>query len=130
MVVNGDLNLLAVLQYAVEVLEVQDIIVLGHYGCGGVKAASTRGFDHGLLEHWIRNIRDVIFSNMDELATYDDEEEKWHRIVELNIREQCLNLHRNPIVQQSQHKNGNFPRIHGMVYDIRDGLLKELKVST
>mmetsp|Transcript_11027 Transcript_11027/g.15173 ORF Transcript_11027/g.15173 Transcript_11027/m.15173 type:complete len:239 (+) Transcript_11027:192-908(+) len=130
LVVNGDMNFLSVLQYAVEVLEVQDIIVLGHYGCGGVKAASSIEFDHGLMEHWLRNIRDVIFSNIDELNSYDDDEEKHHRIVELSVREQCLNLYRNPIVQQRQLANGGrFPRVHGMVYDIRDGLLSELKVD-
>ncbi len=65
LVVNGDMNFLSVLQYAVEVLEVQDIIVLGHYGCGGVKAAATREFDNGLIEHWIRNIRDVVRIHFD-----------------------------------------------------------------
>ncbi len=65
---------------------------------------------------------------MDEIESFDDEEERLRRIVELNVREQCLNLYRNPIVQQSQFRKGNFPRVHGMLYDIRDGLLKELKV--
>lgn len=105
--------------------------MLGHYGCGGVKAASTVEFDHGLMEHWLRNIRDIIFANMEELNSYANDEERIHRIVELNVREQCLNLYRNPIVQKRQHANGKsgFPRIHGMVYDIRDGLLSELKID-
>ena len=130
LVVNGDMNFLSVLQYAVEVLGVEDIIVLGHYNCGGIRAAATSELiDHGLMGHWLRNIKDVIFNNLEELSTYDDEHEKLDRIVELNTREQCLNLYRNPIVQQMQRKHSNFPRIHGMVYDMRDGLLKELKVD-
>lgn len=130
LVVNGDMNFLSVLQYAVEVLGVEDIIVLGHYNCGGIRAAATtEAIDHGLMGHWLRNIKDVIFNNLEELSTYDDEHEKLERIVELNTREQCLNLYRNPIVQQMQRRHPNRPRIHGMVYDMSDGLLKELKVD-
>lgn len=70
-----------------------------------------------------------IFTSSVELEEYSDDDDRLRRIVELNVREQCLNLYRNPIVQHSQMKNGNFPRIHGMVYDIHDGLLKELKVN-
>lgn len=127
LVVNGDLNLLAVLQYAVEVLEVQDIIVCGHYGCGGVKAA-TLNKDHGLLEHWLRNVRDVVRKYRKELALIEDEELRYQRLVELNVQEQCLNLYRNPVVQRQQAQT-NLPRIHGFVYDIANGILKKLKID-
>lgn len=127
LVVNGDLNLLAVLQYAVEVLEVQDIIVCGHYGCGGVKAA-TMNKDHGLLEHWLRNVRDVVRKYRKELALIEDEELRYQRLVELNVQEQCLNLYRNPVVQRQQAQT-NLPRVHGFVYDIANGILKKLKVD-
>ena len=127
LVVNGDMNLLAVLQYAVEHLHVQDIIVCGHYGCGGVKAASTE-VDHGLLEHWLRNIRDVIFTHMDEISLFTDKEAQLRHIVELNVREQCFNLYRNPIVQKMQRSTGMYPRIHGMAYDLNDGLVKQLNI--
>ena len=122
------MNLLAVLQYAVEQLGVQDIIVIGHQGCGGIKAANSKT-DHGLLEHWLRNIRDVIFANIEEIRRIDDKDAQLLRIVELNVREQCLNLFRNPIVQQQQMSTGLFPRIHGFVYDIRNGLMKKLAID-
>jgi len=127
MVVNSDLNMLSVLQYSVEVLKVQDIIVMGHYFCQGVKA-STRSKDHGLLEHWLRNIRDVSRMHAAELRSIEDDEERGRRLVELNIQEQCINLFANPIVQKSQTLTG-LPYIHGFVYDISEGLLKELPID-
>jgi len=128
LVVNGDMNLLSVLQYSVEVLKVRDVIVCGHYGCGGVKAASTIGTDHGLLEHWLRNIKDVIRVHQDELNTIEDEEKRHERLVELSVQEQCINLFANPIVQRSQVTHG-YPRIHGFVYDIGNGYLRELEID-
>lgn len=126
-VANGDVGMLSVLQYAIEVLKVQDIIVCGHYGCGGV-AAATRDHDHGLLEHWLANIRSVYHKNRAELMLIDNEEERLRRLVEMNVREQCLNLYRNPIVHKAQVKNGA-PRIHAMCYDVANGLLKKLDVD-
>jgi len=127
MVVNGDLNMLSVLQYSVEVLKVQDIIVMGHYFCGGVNA-STLPKDHGLLEHWLRNIRDVARMHAAELKSIENDEERGRRLVELNIQEQCINLFANPIVQKSQALTG-LPHVHGFVYDIGVGMLKELPID-
>jgi len=127
MVVNGDINLLSVLNYAVEHLKVRDIIVMGHYHCGGIKAA-CKPKDHGLLEHWLRNIRDVVRHNMTELEAIQDDEQRHRRLVELNVQEQCINLFANPIVQRSQART-DLPRIHGFVYDLENGRLQELEID-
>lgn len=127
LVVNTDLNMLAVLQYAVQVLKVKDIFVMGHYGCGGVKA-STENKDLGLIEHWLRNIRDVQRLHASELDGMMDNDEKFRRLVELNVQEQCLNLFKNNIVQHQQALTGR-PRIHGFVYDIAVGELLHLKIN-
>jgi len=121
------MNLLSVIFYAVNVLKVHDIIVLGHYECGGVRAASSNQ-DLGLIEHWLRNIRDVQRLHKDELDNISDPETKHRRLVELNVQEQCFNLFGNSIVQQMQAKTGR-PRIHGFVYDISNGLLKHLDID-
>jgi hypothetical protein len=97
------------------------------YACGGVRAASENK-DLGLIEHWLKNIRDVQRLHSDELSRIDDPEQKHRRLVELNIQEQCFNLYGNSIVQQMQAKTGR-PRIHGMVYDIADGMLKYLDID-
>uniref|UniRef100_A0A7S1N9X7 Carbonic anhydrase n=1 Tax=Eutreptiella gymnastica TaxID=73025 RepID=A0A7S1N9X7_9EUGL len=126
LVVNNDLNLLSVIAYAVEVLHVKDIIVCGHYECGGVRAAESNK-DHGLVEHWIRNIRDVVRLHRNELAVLTGEM-RHRRLVELNVQEQCINLFANPIIQRRQAAHG-LPRIHGMVYDVGEGLLRKLDLD-
>jgi len=133
LVVNGDMNCLSVLQYGVEVLRVRHIIVCGHYGCGGVKAA-TMPQDLGLMENWLRNIRDVYRIHQDELATYSDEPieigetPKHRRLVELNIAEQCMNVYKLGFVQRARLHTG-FPKITGLVYEVHDGLLKVLPLD-
>jgi len=127
LVVNGDMNLLAVLQYSVEVLKVEDIIVCGHYECGGIKAACAN-HDHGLVEHWLRNIRDINRLHAEELEAIECEDARHRRLVELNVQEQCINLYANPIVQKAQLAT-SLPRIHGFVYDIAEGLVKELPID-
>eukprot|EP00899_Mesostigma_viride_P012614 jgi/Mesvir1/21353/Mv20842-RA.1 len=127
LVVGTDLNLLSVLQYSVEVLRVKHIIVCGHYGCGGVKAAMQRK-DIGLIENWLRNIRDVQRLHKAKLDAIDDEEARYRRVVELNVEEQCLNLFKTGIVQSSIRKH-KFPWIHGLVYDLHDGILHELDID-
>jgi len=122
-----DMNLLSVLFYAVTVLKVKEIIVLGHYGCGGVLAASQDG-DLGYFEHWLRNIRNVQDRYKEELDALSDPDDRHRRLVELNVQEQCFSLHANNIVQYSQAKTDR-PRIHGMVYDIGEGLLKNLDID-
>jgi len=126
--VNGDMNLLAVLQYSVEFLKIPEIIVCGHYGCGGVKAASSTSADLGLIEHWLRHIRDVQRHHHNDLQVIGDEEARHRRLVELNVQEQCFNLACHPIVQKSQRAYG-FPKIHGFVYDLNTGLLHDLKIK-
>ncbi len=124
LVVNTDLNMLSVLQYAIEVLKVKDIIVCGHYGCGGVKAAMyNRSF--GLLNKWLRNIKDIYRIHRDEIDAIENEDLRVDRLVELNVREQVLNLSKTSIVQKSW-KNSDLPTIHGWVYDIGDGILHEV----
>ena len=127
MVINTDFSLLAVIQYAVHSLGVEDIFVCGHYGCGGVKA-STQHSDHGILEPWLHNIRDVARLHKEELDKCATEEERLNRLVEYNVMEQCLNLFANPIVQRKQAEVG-YPRVHGLVYDIGSGVLKKLPID-
>jgi carbonic anhydrase len=124
LVVNTDLNMLSVLQYAVEVLKVKDIIVCGHYGCGGVKAAMYNR-SLGLLNKWLRNIKDIYRIHRDEIDAIENEDLRVDRLVELNVREQVLNLSKTSIVQKSW-KNSELPTIHGWVYDIGDGILHEV----
>ncbi|GLD93742.1 hypothetical protein PINS_up002347 [Pythium insidiosum] len=127
MVVANDVSALSVIQYAVEHLKVKDIIICGHYGCGGVRAAMDN--KHlGLLDNWLRNIRDVCRLHHDELLQIDDSEERLNRMIELNTIEQCMNIFKIGLVQRHQVKYG-FPRIHGLVYNIKNGELKELDVD-
>ncbi|CAM9234589.1 unnamed protein product [Ectocarpus sp. 4 AP-2014] len=125
--VNTDHSLLAALAYAVNVLEVTDIIVCGHYGCGGVRAA-MENIDHGLLEHWLLNIRNVVRLHNEELQGISDMDEKGRRLVELNVQESCINLFANPIVQKKQ-ATSSMPKIHGWAYDVGNGLLNELDID-
>ncbi|PSN68319.1 carbonic anhydrase [Corynespora cassiicola Philippines] len=127
LVCNTDLNVMSVVNYAVRHLKVKHIVVCGHYGCGGVKAAMTPK-DMGLLNPWLRNIRDVYRLHESELASIKDEEEKYNRLVELNVVEQCRNIIKTAAVQQSFAKN-EFPVVHGWVFGFHDGLLKDLKID-
>ncbi|WP_324671418.1 carbonic anhydrase [Hymenobacter sp. GOD-10R] len=127
LVVHSDMNLLSVLQYAVEVLGVQDIMVVGHYGCGGVAAAAADK-QYGLIDNWLTNIRDVIRLHEKEYLRINDEETRLRRLVELNVIEQVRNLSKTNIIQNAR-KGDNPPRLHGLVYDVRDGLLKDLRVE-
>jgi len=126
MVVNTDLNFMSVLQYAVEVLKVEHIIVCGHYGCGGVKAAMQRDF-HGLIDKWLRNIKDVYRLYKAELDAIKNEDDRFKRIVELNVTEQVYNLHKSSIVQKAWNADANV-RVHGWVYDIKTGYVKDLNI--
>ncbi|MFN8275910.1 MAG: carbonate dehydratase [Chitinophagales bacterium] len=121
LVVHTDLNLLSVLQYAVEILKVQHIIVCGHYGCGGVRAAMTNQ-SLGIIDKWLRNIKDVYRIHRDELGAIADEELRTNRLTELNVREQVMNLAKTAIIQKAW-KNENRPDLHGWVYGLHDGIL-------
>ena len=128
LVVHSDMNLLSVLQYAVEVLGVQDILVVGHYGCGGVAAAAANK-QYGLIDNWLVNIRDVIRLHEAEYLRIKDDTQRTRRLVELNVIEQVRNLAKTNIIQNAM-RGENPPRLHGLVYDIADGVLKDLKVDS
>lgn len=124
MVVHTDINMLSVLQYAVEVLKVRHVIVCGHYGCGGVLAAmSDKQF--GLIDNWLTNIKDVMRLHETELLQVQDADARARRLVELNVIEQVRNLSKTSIIQNAM-KTENPPQLHGLVYDIREGLLRDL----
>ncbi|HPD54649.1 MAG: carbonate dehydratase [Bacteroidota bacterium] len=122
MVVHTDLNLLTVLDYAVTHLKVQHIIVCGHYGCGGVKAAMTH-HNMGIINKWLRNIKDVYRFHRELVDAVTDEEAKTDLMVELNVREQVMNLAKTSIIQKAW-KSDNRPNLHGWVYGLKDGIIK------
>lgn len=123
MVVNTDVNLLAVLDYAVNHLKVRHVIVCGHYGCGGVKAASTGNDFNLVLNMWLRNIKDVIRLHKTELDGIKDDKERENRLVELNVQEQVMNLAKTSIIQKAWSKEQR-PHLHGWVYGLNDGVIK------
>lgn len=127
LIVNTDINMLSVVQYSVEVLNVKHIIVCGHYGCGGVKEAMNNR-SNGIIDKWLRNIKDVIRLHKDELDSIHDEHKKYDRLVELNVREQVINLMKTSFIQKNKAQYG-FPEINGWVYDISTGKIKDLKVD-
>jgi carbonic anhydrase len=132
MVVNTDVNLLSVLDYAVTHLKVKHVIVCGHYGCGGVKAAATQSDFKAVLNMWLRNIKDVYRLHREELDSIKNEEQRTDRLVELNVREQVNNLAKTSIIQRAWKQN-NKPDLHGWVYGLKDGLIKpvfEMKAGT
>ena len=125
-VVHTDLNCLSVLQYAIEVLRVRHVIVCGHYGCGGV-AAAFHGSRHGLIDNWLRHVADVADKHADELASLP-EERRLDRLCELNVAEQVVNVCRTTIVEDAWAREQPLT-VHGVVYGLEDGLLRDLRVS-
>lgn len=126
MVPNTDLNVMSVVNYAVDHLKVNHVVVCGHYGCGGVKAA-MQSQDLGILNPWLRNIRDVYRIHADELNGITDEEQKYNRLIELNVEEQCVNLIKTAEVQKAFRDRGL--KVHGWVFDIHTGKLIDLKID-
>ena len=127
-VVHSDMNMLSVLDYAVNVLKVKHVIVAGHYGCGGVAAAlSNKQF--GLIDNWLRHIKDVYRLHSHELDRITDKELRVNRLVELNVVEQAYNLCKTTIIQNAWKERSDL-EVHGWVIDIRTGLVKDLKVSS
>lgn len=122
MVVHTDVNLLSVLDYAVNHLKVNHVIVCGHYGCGGIKAAMTNHDYKYVLNMWLRNIKDVYRLHREELAAIADEEQRTDRLVELNVKEQVMHLSKTSIIQRAW-KNEQRPQLHGWVYGLKDGLI-------
>ncbi len=126
MVPNTDLNAMSVINYAVAQLQVDHVVVCGHYGCGGIQAAMQPA-DLGILNPWLRNIRDVYRLHLSELNTISDETEKNKRLVELNVQEQCVNVLKTPEVQRAVKERGL--TVHGWVFDIHTGKLVDLKIN-
>ena len=127
MVVHTDFNCLSVMQYAVDVLKVQHIIVCGHHGCGGIKAAMDNA-QLGLIDNWLRHVQDVLNEHQDLLSNISDESKRLDRLCELNVIEQVLNVSRTTIVQ-SAWQRGQELTVHGWIYGLEDGLLRDLGVS-
>ena len=122
-----DMNSTAVIQYAVEHLKVKHIIVCGHYGCGGVKAAMNPE-DLGLLNPWLRTIRDVYRIHQKELDAIECDHERYNRLVELNVQEQCINVIKMAVVQE-QYLVDEYPIVHGWVFDLRTGKIIDLEID-
>lgn len=127
MVIHSDMNMLSVLSYAVEVLKVKHIIVCGHYGCGGVLAAMENK-QFGLIDNWLRHIKDVYRLHYKELNSIQDKKQKADRLVELNVIEQVQDLGKTSIVQNAWKREQPL-HLHGWVYDVKDGLIKDLDVN-
>lgn len=126
MVPNTDLSAMSVIDYAVVYLKVKHVVVCGHYYCGGVKAA-MESQDLGILNPWLRNIRDVYRTHRNELNAIEDQEAKYRRLVELNVQEQCINVIKTAEVQRAYNERGL--RVHGWVFDIHSGSLIDLKID-
>ncbi|MDW5289087.1 carbonic anhydrase [Formosa sp. PL04] len=126
MVPNTDLNVMSVVDYAVDHLKVNHVVVCGHYGCGGVKAA-MQSADLGLLNPWLRNIRDVYRLHAEELNAIEDEDLRYNKLIELNVQEQCVNLIKTSAVQKAIRSRGL--QVHGWVFDIHTGKLIDLNID-
>jgi carbonic anhydrase len=132
LVINTDVNVLSVLDYAVNHLKVKHVIVCGHYGCGGIKAATTQIDFKPVLNMWLRNIKDVYRLYREELNKIQDEDKRCDRLVELNVQEQVFNLAKTSIIQRAW-KEEKRPDLHGWVYGLNDGIIKpvfEMKTGT
>jgi len=127
MVIHSDMNMLSVLDYAVNALKVKHVIVCGHYGCGGVKAAMGNS-SIGIIDNWIRHIKDVYRFHQNELDAITDEKERFNKFVEVNVKEQVLDLAKTSIVQNAW-KNGQELSIHGWVYGLNSGYVTDLGVN-
>ena len=126
-VVHTDVNCLSVLQYAVDVLKVQHVIVCGHYGCGGIRAALD-GTAHGLIDNWLQHVQDVKEAHQAELLSFADVDDRINRLAELNVVEQVRNIARTTIVQDAWRRDQKL-KLHGWIYGLTDGLIHDLGVS-
>lgn len=121
---DGDVNMLSVLQYAVEVVRVKQVILCGHYNCGGIKSAMMT-HPEGPIGDWLTRIRDLYWAHKDQIDSTDDVQDRWDRLVDLNVRERVQNLANTLIIRRAWQANG-YPSLHGWVFDLRSGYLKEL----
>jgi carbonic anhydrase len=122
LVVNTDINMLSVLQYAVEVLKIKHVIVCGHYGCGGIRAAMSQ-HHFGIINHWLKNIKDVYRIHRTEIDVLPTEDMRANKLTDLNVTEQIFNLAKTSIIQKAWKEN-NRPHLHGWVYGLSDGIIK------
>lgn len=127
LVLHSDINCQSVLQYAVEVLKVEHVIICGHYGCGGIKAALGKE-KLGLIDNWLRNIKDIYSQNIKQIDNLKSEPDKINLLAELNVQKQVQNVCQNPFVQQ-EWADGRELWVHGWIYDLESGLLKDLEIS-
>jgi carbonic anhydrase len=127
LVVHTDMNCLSVMQYAIAILKVKHIIVCGHYGCGGIRAAMEDS-PHGLIDNWLRNVRDLYYHNEAELNAITDPEKRTDRLCEMNVVNQVYNVCNTTLVQKAWFK-GQDLTVHGWIYGINDGILQDMKVS-
>jgi len=127
LVIHTDMNCLSVLQFAVEVLQVEHIIVCGHYGCGGIQAAMEQK-RHGLIDNWLRHIQDTANLHSNLLSAFDDPIDKLNKLCQLNVAEQVQNVGETTIVQDAW-KRGQQLRIHGWIYGLKDGLVRDLEIT-
>jgi carbonic anhydrase len=127
MVVHSDMNLLSVLDYSVNILKVKHVIVCGHYGCGGVRAAMSNE-QFGLVDNWLRHIKDVYRLHHQELDAIADEQARFNRFAELNVIEQVFDLSKTSIIQNAW-RNRDLPMVHGWIYDLKTGIIQDLEVS-
>ena len=126
-VVHTDLNCLSVLQFAIDVLKVKHVIVCGHYGCGGIRAALDRD-SHGLIDNWLRHVQDVERDYQHELEGMSDGQQREDRLCELNVAEQVRNVGRTPIVQDAWRR-GHAVQLHGWIYGLKDGIITDLRIN-
>jgi carbonic anhydrase len=126
-VTHSDMNCLSVIQFAVEVLKVKDIIVTGHYGCGGVLAAMEEK-RHGFIDNWLRHIQDTASVYEDFLKSLPDDQDRFDKLCELNVIEQVINVSETTMLQDAWER-GQDVAIHGLIYDLSDGILRDLDVS-
>jgi carbonic anhydrase len=132
LVVNTDVNLMSVVDYAVNHLKISHVVVCGHYGCGGIKAAMSNEDFNQVLNMWLRNIKDIYRFHRKELEAIPDEDKRVNRLVELNVKEQVFNLAKTAIIQRAWN-NEHRPDLHGWVYDLHDGIIDpivEIKAGT
>lgn len=127
MVIHTDFNCLSVLQYAVEVLKIKHIMVVGHYGCGGVRAAMEDS-QHGLIDNWLRGLKDIYFAQRHRFLELEDDEKRVNLLCEINVKAQVTNVCHTTIVQNAWAR-GQQVEVHGWIYSVRDGLLKDLNVT-
>ncbi|MDQ6962273.1 MAG: carbonate dehydratase [Mariprofundaceae bacterium] len=127
MVIHTDLNCLSVIQYAVQILEVEDIIICGHYGCGGIKSA-LESQSHGLIDNWLGHVKDIYRFHENTIKRLNSDQEKQARMCELNVIEQVHNVCRTTIIQYAWQAKKKLS-VHGWIYDVKDGLIQDLDVT-